>query len=54
VTALAEKGNLPDQELGVVASVDFVAVQAVLVYRRMLKCVWPSLFGVTLVTKIVH
>jgi hypothetical protein len=37
-----------------VAPVNFVAVQAVLRYRRMLKCEGSSFFGVTLVTKIVY
>ena len=37
-----------------VAPVDFMAVQAVLLYRRVLKCEGSSFFGVTLVTKIVY
>jgi hypothetical protein len=37
VAALAEERNLPDQELAMVTSVDFVAVQAVLLYRWMLE-----------------
>jgi hypothetical protein len=37
VAALAEERNLPDQELAMVTSVDFVAVQAVLSYRWMLE-----------------
>lgn len=53
VAALAEKRNLSDQELAVVAPVNFVAVQAVLRYRRVLKCKGTSFFGVTRVTKIV-
>jgi hypothetical protein len=54
VATLAEKRNLSDQELAMVAPVDFMAVQAILLYRRMLKCEGPSLFSVTLVTKIVY
>jgi hypothetical protein len=37
VAALAEERNLPDQELAMVTPVDFVAVQAVLLYGRMLE-----------------
>ena len=37
VAALAEERNLPDQELAMVTSVDFVAVQAVLLYGWMLE-----------------
>jgi hypothetical protein len=53
VAALAEERNLSDQELAMVTSVYFVAVQAVLLYRRMLKCERSSLFGVAFVTKII-
>jgi hypothetical protein len=54
VATLAEKRNFSNQELAMVAPVNFVAVQAVLRYGRMLKCERSSLFGVTLVTKIVY
>jgi hypothetical protein len=37
VAALAEERNLPDQELAMVTPVDFVAVQAVLLYGWMLE-----------------
>jgi hypothetical protein len=37
VAALAKERNLPDQELAMITSVDFVAVQAVFLYRRMLE-----------------
>lgn len=53
VATLAEKRNLSDQELAVVAPVNFVAVQAVLLHRRMLKGEGASFFSVALVTKIV-
>jgi hypothetical protein len=54
VATLAEKRNLSDQELAVVASVDFVAVQAVLGNRGVLECEGSPLFSVTFETKIVY
>ena len=53
VAALAEKRNLSDQKLAMITSVDFVAVQAVLLNGRMLKCIGPSLFGMTLIAEVI-
>ena len=53
MAALAEKRNLSDQQLRMVASVNFVAIQAVLLDRRMLEGIGASLFGMTLVTEVI-
>ncbi len=54
MAALAKDRRLSCQKPVVITAVDFVAVQAVLRYRRMLKCKGPSLFGVALVTEIIY
>jgi hypothetical protein len=54
VAALAEKRYLSDQEPAMVASMDFVAAQTVLLNRRMLECERSPLFSVAFITKIVH
>jgi hypothetical protein len=54
MAALAEKRYLSDQELAMVAPMNFVTIQTILLYRRMLKGIRPPLFGMTLVTEIVY
>ncbi len=54
VAALADKRHLSNQELEMVAPVDFMAVQAVLGNRRMFKCKRSSLFSMAIVAKIIY
>ncbi len=54
MAALAKEWRLSCQKPVVITAVDFVAVQAVLRYGRMLKRIGSSLFGVALVAEIVY
>jgi hypothetical protein len=53
VATLAEKRNFSHQEFGVIASVNFVAVQTVLLNRGMLKGIGPPFFRMTFITEVI-
>jgi hypothetical protein len=53
MTALAEERNFSHQEFGMVASVDFMTVQAVFLDGGMFKSVRPPLFGVAGIAEVV-
>jgi hypothetical protein len=54
MAALAEERHLSYQKPAMVTSMDFVAVQAVLWNRHMLKCKGSSLLGMAFITKTVY
>jgi hypothetical protein len=54
MAALAKERYPLDQKPRMVASMNLVAVQAVLGNGHMLKCKGSSLFGVAFVTKLVY
>jgi hypothetical protein len=54
MATLTKKGYLPDEKPGMVTPVDLMAVQTVLGNREMFIGIGPSLFCMTLITKIIH
>jgi hypothetical protein len=54
MAALAKKRHLSNQELGMVTSMNLVAVQAVLRNRGMFIGIRSPLFCMALITKIIH
>ena len=54
MATLAKERHPSGQKPRMVTAMDLVAVQTVLGDRHMLKCIGASLFGVALITKIIH
>ena len=54
VTVLTKMGHPPCQKLAMVTSVNFVAAQAILWNRHVLKGKGPSLFSMAFVTEVVN
>jgi hypothetical protein len=54
MAALAKKGYLSDEKLGMVTPVDLVAVQTVLGNRHMFIGIRSPFFCMTLITKVVY
>jgi hypothetical protein len=54
MTTLAKERHPPGQKPAMITSMNFVAVQAVLWNRHMLKCKGSSLFGMAFITELVY
>ena len=54
MATLAKERHPSGQKPAMITSMNFVAVQAVLWNRHMLKCKGPSLFGMAFITELVY